>query len=113
MRKKVLTGFMMLIMALFLSSESFAGCGTCGTDHSHEKGSKHESKGSAEHAKEKKGSGPCFPGICDAAVEKGGVKEITYEQFQQIRSSGEKYVLLDTLSPESYAKGHIEGAINF
>jgi len=44
---------------------------------------------------------------------KDGVKEITYEQFQKIRNLGADYVLVDVLSPESYAKGHIEGAISF
>jgi len=44
---------------------------------------------------------------------KDGVKEITYEQFQKIRNSGAEYLLVDVLSPESYAKGHIVGAISF
>lgn len=44
---------------------------------------------------------------------KDGVKEITYEQFQKIRNSGANYTLVDVLSPESYTKGHIEGAISF
>ncbi|MDD5477926.1 MAG: rhodanese-like domain-containing protein [Candidatus Omnitrophica bacterium] len=44
---------------------------------------------------------------------KDGVKEITCEQFQKIRNSGADYVLVDVLSPESYAKGHIGGAISF
>lgn len=44
---------------------------------------------------------------------KDGVKEITYEQFQKIRNLGVDYLLVDVLSPESYAKGHIGGAISF
>jgi len=44
--------------------------------------------------------------------EKHGVKEITYAEFQKIRSSGEDYVLLDALSTESYNEGHIEGALS-
>ena len=44
---------------------------------------------------------------------KDGVKEITYEQFKKISNSGEDYVLVDVLSPESYAKGHIGRAISF
>jgi len=44
---------------------------------------------------------------------KDGAKEITYEQLQKIRNSKEDYFLVDVLSPESYAKGHIEGAISF
>lgn len=53
-----------------------------------------------------------------STIEKGstlkeGVKQITYNQFMKIRKSGEKYVLLDVLPPDSYAKGHIEGAASF
>jgi len=44
---------------------------------------------------------------------KDGAKEISYEQFQKIRNSQEDYFLVDVLSPESYARGHIEGAISF
>jgi rhodanese-related sulfurtransferase len=40
------------------------------------------------------------------------VKEITYDEFQSIRSSGEEYILFDVLSADSYANGHIEGAEN-
>ena len=46
-------------------------------------------------------------------VELNNGREITYEEFQDIRSSGTKYVLIDALSSESYAKGHIPGAISF
>ena len=42
-----------------------------------------------------------------------GVKLISYEQFQEIKKSGEPFVLLDVLLEDSYKKGHIEGAINF
>jgi len=42
-----------------------------------------------------------------------GVRLITYEQFMDIRNSGEEYILLDVLSPESYNNGHIKGAISF
>ena len=31
----------------------------------------------------------------------------------KIRNSGDKYVLLDVLSPESYNNGHIEDAVSF
>jgi rhodanese-related sulfurtransferase len=55
----------------------------------------------------------CFDDVCVLAEKKGEVKEITYEQFQKIRSSGEDYVLLDALPEESYASGHIEGAESF
>lgn len=43
---------------------------------------------------------------------KEGVKEITYDQFVKILSSGESYVLLDVLGEESYKAGHLEGAKN-
>ncbi len=46
-------------------------------------------------------------------VLKDGVQEITYEQFNKINNSREDYLLVDVLSPESYAKGHIKGAISF
>lgn len=55
----------------------------------------------------------CFDKVCAITAEKGGVKEITYEQFQSIRSSGEEYILLDVLPKGSYEKGHIEGAQSF
>jgi rhodanese-related sulfurtransferase len=42
-----------------------------------------------------------------------GVKEITYGQFMELRSSGEEYVLLDVLGPATYREGHIPGAENF
>lgn len=51
--------------------------------------------------------------ISKAAPEKGGVKEITYEQFMEIRNSGEKFILLDVLSADSYRQGHIQGARSF
>lgn len=44
---------------------------------------------------------------------KDGVKEITYDQFQMLRGAKKDFVLVDVLSPESYANGHIEGAISF
>lgn len=44
---------------------------------------------------------------------KDGVKEITYDQFQMLRGAKEDFVLVDVLSPESYANGHLEGAISF
>ena len=50
--------------------------------------------------------------VAKEAMLKKGVKEITYEQFMEIRKSGEKYVLLDALPEDSYAKGHIEGALS-
>ncbi|MDP8219606.1 MAG: rhodanese-like domain-containing protein [Candidatus Theseobacter exili] len=66
----------------------------------------------ADDGEEKKAEG-CFAGVCSKTEEKDGVKEITYDQFQKIRNSGEPYVLIDSLGAESYATGHIEGAISF
>lgn len=54
-----------------------------------------------------------FDQVAGQAPPNKGVKEITYGQFMQIRKSGEKYVLLDVLPADSYAKGHIEGSISF
>lgn len=54
-----------------------------------------------------------FDGIYEVAPQKDGVKAVSYDQFVKIRNSGEKYFLLDVLPPESYAKGHIEGASSF
>lgn len=58
-------------------------------------------------------SGSCFEEVCSLATNKNGVREITYEQFQKIRGSGEAYVLLDVLPSQSYEKGHIQGAESF
>ena len=51
--------------------------------------------------------------IYKAAPVKDGVKEITYEQFMQIRNSKESFVLIDVLSSDSFAEGHIDGSISF
>lgn len=51
--------------------------------------------------------------VSKAAAVNGGVKEITYDQFMQIRNSGQPYTLLDVLTPDSYAEGHIDGALSF
>lgn len=44
---------------------------------------------------------------------KYGVKDISYEQFTDLRDSEEKYVLLDVLGADTYASGHIPDAENF
>jgi len=54
-----------------------------------------------------------FEDIYRKSTEKEGVKEITYDQFMQIRNSGEKYILLDARSQESYDAGHIDTALSF
>lgn len=51
--------------------------------------------------------------VAAATPLRDGVKEITYDQFVRIRSSGEKYILLDVLPSDNYAKGHIDGAKSF
>lgn len=125
MNRSLFVGFFCLILTLLLASPAISGCGVCGSG-AEEKGSHShasEIKGSYSDTSEKKESyldasekavdETCFGGVCAVAPEKGGVKEITYEQFQKIRASGEDYVLLDVLSEESYEKGHIEGAESF
>lgn len=88
--------FLLLSGVILMCASVFAMCGVCGSGA--------ESKGDAKNM---------FPHVADEAVMKNGAKEITYEQFISIRSSGEKYTLLDVLSPDSYDKGHIESAISF
>ncbi|MFC1570670.1 rhodanese-like domain-containing protein [Candidatus Omnitrophota bacterium] len=48
----------------------------------------------------------------EATVTPEGIREITYDQFIEIKKSKEKYVVLDVLDPESYVDGHIPGAKN-
>jgi len=54
-----------------------------------------------------------FEKVSKEVKAKDGVKEISYEQFMSIRNSGERYILVDVLSPDSYSQGHIKGAISF
>lgn len=54
-----------------------------------------------------------FDKLCNEAVSMNGVKQITYDQFQKLRKSGEKFVLADVLSSDDYNTGHIPGAISF
>ena len=49
----------------------------------------------------------------EAKVTDHGVKEITYDQFKEIKKAKQKYILLDVLSSESYDSGHIPGAKSF
>ena len=50
--------------------------------------------------------------IYKEAPVKNNVKEISFEQLTEILNSGENFFLLDVRSPESYAAGHIKGAIS-
>lgn len=86
--------FVLVLVSVFIFTavNVFAGCGVCGTGGG-DKGAFHET-------------------VKEATV-KDGVKEITYDQLMDIKNSGEKYVLLDVLSKESYNKGHIPGAKSF
>lgn len=86
------------LIVMFVCVNAFAMCGMCGS------GPEHEHKGSDESV---------FSHVAGETAMKGGVKEISYDQFMRIRNSGEKYVLLDVLAKDSYAKGHIEGAGSF
>ena len=54
-----------------------------------------------------------FETIAREAKVEDGARLISYEQFMRLRDSGEPYVLVDVLFPESYNKGHIENAISF
>lgn len=69
--------------------------------------------GVAEGAKRPE-SGPAgvFDRIRLSTAERDGVREITYDQFMEIREAGEEYVLLDVLAEDSFREGHIEGARN-
>lgn len=59
------------------------------------------------------GNKAAYEKIYKATTAKDGVKEITYEQFMQIRNSKESFVLVNVLSPESFEEGHIDGSISF
>ena len=87
--------FALTAVVMFVCASAFAMCGVCGPGH--------------EGNKEAK---DMFSHVAGQAVVKDGVKEITYDQFMAIRKSGEKYMLLDVLSPDSYDTGHIEGAMS-
>jgi len=54
-----------------------------------------------------------FATISENAKIAEGTREISYEQFLELRFSGEAYVLLDVLMADTYAQGHIAGARNF
>ena len=88
--------FAVTIAFMLVCVSAFAMCGVCGSGT--------ENKGEAKSM---------FLHVANEVVMKNGAKKITYEQFMSIRSSGEKYTLFDVLSPDSYNKGHIEGAISF
>ncbi len=40
----------------------------------------------------------------------GAVTEISYDDFAALKKSNEPFVVIDVLSAESFAKGHIDGA---
>ena len=54
-----------------------------------------------------------FTKIFNKTPVTNGARIITYAQFMKIRNSDEKFVLVDVLSRDDYATGHIEGAISF
>jgi rhodanese-related sulfurtransferase len=88
--------FLLTLITIFLCVNAFAMCGSCGMG-----------------AEKKQKAKNMFSHVANEAKVKDGVKEISYEQFMEIRNTGEKYVLVDVLSKESYNKGHIDGAISF
>ena len=88
--------FLLVFAVMLIYTSVFVMCGVCGSGT--------ESKGETKSM---------FSHVTNETVMKNGAKQITYEQFMSIRNSGEKYMLFDVLSPDSYDKGHIEGAISF
>jgi CubicO group peptidase (beta-lactamase class C family)/rhodanese-related sulfurtransferase len=60
-----------------------------------------------------KSSAGTFEKLFAEAVSVNGTKPITYDQFQALRRSGDKFVLVDVLSADDYGTGHIPGAISF
>jgi len=56
--------------------------------------------------------GTVFDDLVKEAVVKDDVKEISYDQFKKLRDSKEEFYVLDVLGADSYAKGHIDGALN-
>ena len=54
-----------------------------------------------------------FGEVYKESAVKGGVREITYDQFMQIRNSKEEHILLDVRSEGAYKDGCIEKAILF
>ena len=53
-----------------------------------------------------------FGKILKEVPVKEGVKMISYKKLMKLQKSGEKFVLVDVLSADSYGKGHIEGAVS-
>jgi rhodanese-related sulfurtransferase len=98
MKKMLIFPVCVVFVIAGLSFNSYAGCDVCeGPSHTHS---------------HKGGKTMTYSSLYQEAEVKDGVKEITYDQFQKIRKSGEDYILVDVLGADSYDKGHIEGAIN-
>lgn len=93
MRKRLLLAG---VAAMFICASAFAMCGVCGSDGA--------SKEKEQHM---------FAHVSSEAAVVNGVKQITYDQFMKIRSSGEKYKLLDVRPAASYNVYHIDGAASF
>jgi len=58
-------------------------------------------------------AGCVYHNIYENASVNEDVHYISYDQFVELRNSGESFVLLDVLGEESYTQGYIEGAIHF
>ena len=93
-KRMVVISAAIISAVIFICGMVYAMCGMCEGEHKHGKNSVYDM-------------------VAKEAAVKDGVKKISYEQFMKIRNSKEGYVLLDVLSPESYAEGHIEGARSF
>ena len=50
---------------------------------------------------------------CPSSKSAAEVKEISYDQLLERKTSGKNFILADVLLAESYNKGHIPGAISF
>lgn len=93
-KRMVVISAAVISAVIFICGMIYAMCGMC-------------------EAVQGQGANSVYDKVAKGAAVKDGVKEITYNQFMKIRNSKEGYVLLDVLSPESYAEGHIDGARSF
>ena len=53
-----------------------------------------------------------FDRLFEESVLINGARQITYDQFQKLRSSDAKFVLVDVLSADDYGTGHIPQAVS-
>ncbi len=58
------------------------------------------------------GDAAVFDELYAAARVSDGVRMITYDQFERLRSSGDAFIVVDVLSAGDYKSGHIPGAVS-